>query len=386
MSGQRHAPDLLTTLAAHEAWTDARIPTVASARVDKHARMAAAPFAFLRATYPRWAQRVAVLAADPPGPRVVAVGDLHVENFGTWRDAEGRLVWGVNDLDEVDVLPAAHDLLRLATSALLAEQNETTLTGTDVVTTLLDGYAEALAAGGGPLVLDRPEPPTLGPLLPADHARRWWHALLALPPAPDVPAAARDLLLASLPAGAVAVDLRARTAGMGSRDHLRVVAIARAAGGPVVREVKSLAPPATRWLADPDGGSGTDLRARLAVDPGRAPDPALRMLDGWVVRRLAPWSDRIELTDLHHHADAVRLVHAMGGQTAAVHLTGADPADAAALAGLAGLTDTRGRTWLADAARRMLDDTVADWRAWHTWCTEHEPHVRQARRTGGSAR
>jgi len=31
---------------------------------------------------------------------VLAVGDLHVENFGTWRDAEGRLIWGVNDFDE----------------------------------------------------------------------------------------------------------------------------------------------------------------------------------------------------------------------------------------------------------------------------------------------
>ena len=24
------------------------------------------------------------------GPEVVAVGDIHVENFGTWRDLEGR--------------------------------------------------------------------------------------------------------------------------------------------------------------------------------------------------------------------------------------------------------------------------------------------------------
>jgi len=36
---------------------------------------------------------------------VLAVGDLHVENFGTWRDAEGRLIWGVNDFDEAWRLP-----------------------------------------------------------------------------------------------------------------------------------------------------------------------------------------------------------------------------------------------------------------------------------------
>jgi uncharacterized protein (DUF2252 family) len=37
-------------------------------------------------------------------PKVLAVGDLHVENFGTWRDVEGRLVWGINDFDEAAAL------------------------------------------------------------------------------------------------------------------------------------------------------------------------------------------------------------------------------------------------------------------------------------------
>ena len=52
---------------------------------------------------------------------MLAVGDIHVENFGTWRDAEGRLVWGVNDFDEAARMPYAIDIVRLATSAVLAE-------------------------------------------------------------------------------------------------------------------------------------------------------------------------------------------------------------------------------------------------------------------------
>ena len=43
------------------------------------------------------------------------------ENFGTWRDAEGRLIWGVNDFDEAARMPYALDIVRLATSAVLAE-------------------------------------------------------------------------------------------------------------------------------------------------------------------------------------------------------------------------------------------------------------------------
>jgi len=50
-------------------------------------------------------------------PTVLAIGDVHLENFGTWRDVESRLVWGVNDVDEACRLPYTQDLVQLATSA-----------------------------------------------------------------------------------------------------------------------------------------------------------------------------------------------------------------------------------------------------------------------------
>ncbi|HEX2680882.1 MAG TPA: DUF2252 family protein, partial [Candidatus Dormibacteraeota bacterium] len=87
----------------------------------KHQQMAADAFSFLRATFYRWAE---LWSEELPelgdAPRVLAVGDLHVENYGTWRDAEGRLIWGVNDFDESTNLPYTLDLVRLATSAGLA--------------------------------------------------------------------------------------------------------------------------------------------------------------------------------------------------------------------------------------------------------------------------
>ena len=55
-------------------------------------------------------------------PQVLGIGDLHVENFGTWRDAESRLVWGINDFDEACCLPYTHDLVRLAASGRFAIQ------------------------------------------------------------------------------------------------------------------------------------------------------------------------------------------------------------------------------------------------------------------------
>src|SRR5439155_1048267 len=87
-------------------------------------------------------------------PTVLAVGDLHVENFGTWRDAEGRLVWGVNDFDEAWPVPYTNDLVRLATSALVArEYHDLKIDGKEAVGAILDGYREALERGGHAFVL-----------------------------------------------------------------------------------------------------------------------------------------------------------------------------------------------------------------------------------------
>ena len=89
----------------------------------KHARMKEAIFPFFRGTYYRWAQLWPKICADlSKTPHVLAVGDLHVENFGTWRDIEGRLIWGVNDFDEAFPLAFTNDLVRLLVSAHLAAE------------------------------------------------------------------------------------------------------------------------------------------------------------------------------------------------------------------------------------------------------------------------
>jgi len=105
-----------------EAWLGKRTPLVKKDLRTKHEAMKSSAFRFLRATY-RWAQIWSKVCLDlAKSPRVLAVGDLHVENFGTWRDIEGRLIWGVNDFDEAYPLPYANDLLRLAVSAHLASE------------------------------------------------------------------------------------------------------------------------------------------------------------------------------------------------------------------------------------------------------------------------
>jgi hypothetical protein len=247
-------------------------------------------------------------------------------------------------------------------------------TGPDVVAAVLDGYAATLASGGRPLVLDRPDPAPLGPLLPAGHAGRWWARLLAHPVlGPDDAGRDQDavrLLEAALDGADRPLTLRSRLAGMGSRDHLRIVAIGRLAGAPAVREVKAHTPPATWWLNGPtvvddvtDGSGpaspdGADAARALLRSAHRSPDASLRIGDGWVLRRLAPWADRIELADLHKRAEAAALLRAMGAETANLHLASSGPVE------LGALTDRAARRWLAKSAERMLMDTTTDWQLW----------------------
>src|ERR1035441_5256596 len=107
-----------------EAWLRRRTAVVEEDLDYKHEQMGADPFLFFRATYYRWAQlwpeHCPKLARAPDG---FSGGDLHIENFGSWSDAEGRLVWGVNDFDEAHPTAFTNDLVRLAVSALLAAQS-----------------------------------------------------------------------------------------------------------------------------------------------------------------------------------------------------------------------------------------------------------------------
>jgi uncharacterized protein (DUF2252 family) len=62
----------------------------------KHVLMKGDAFSFLRATFYRWMQVwPAVYVELTKAPMVLSVGDLHVVNFGTWRDREDRLIGGI---------------------------------------------------------------------------------------------------------------------------------------------------------------------------------------------------------------------------------------------------------------------------------------------------
>src|SRR4029077_16772615 len=139
----------------YDTWLAAHVPLIPGDLKLKHPQMKALLFPFFRATYYRWAEVWPVVCSDlTSAPEALSVGDLHVENFGTWRDTDGRLIWGVNDFDEASWLPYTNDLVRLVASANMAiDANHIALDRKTACAAVSEGYQRCLAAGGRPFVL-----------------------------------------------------------------------------------------------------------------------------------------------------------------------------------------------------------------------------------------
>ena len=183
-----------------EDWLRLRCHVVEEGLLKKHDLMARDQFKFFRSTCYRFARKTRELLPDLGNARPVpSVGDAHVENWGTWRDDEGRLVWGVNDFDDSALLPYTYDLLRLATSAQLSGQ----VSGSpkDQVATILNGYNDGLSKPGpGFIDVDVPWMADLARHLapvPSKFKKKLENAKTANPPAEVT-----EALLDQLPSGA----------------------------------------------------------------------------------------------------------------------------------------------------------------------------------------
>lgn len=312
----------------------------------KHRRMRESAFLFLRATCWRWAEAAGELCPKlMEAPAVRCVGDAHAGNFGLWRDADARLVWGVNDFDEAAVTPYALDLVRLCASILLAGGRAE---ARGVAASVLEGYRRGLKAPE-PFVLEREHLWLRDAFAASDKAREdFWKEIEDLEDDPEVPAAYRAPALAALPVHGQ-VRMARRSAGAGSLGRPRFVAHGRFSGGPMAREIKGRAP--SCW-----GGDDPGLAARLIAGPWRAPDPFLAFSDTQVLRRLAPNSRKLKFAELRRRLGQ-RLHAAMGADLAAVHAATEGAPDAIA----ADLKRRRG-TWLADAATRIAAWTETEYR------------------------
>jgi Uncharacterized protein conserved in bacteria (DUF2252) len=367
---------IVESTAAYEAWIESQIELYQSDLATKHQEMTESVFAFFRATFYRWAELWTLHCPELAKLyRVEAVGDLHIQNFGTWRDREGRLVWGVNDFDEAGSCAFTNDLVRLAVSIKLADEHSSTLklAFAQVAEEIWKGYRKGVAADAKPFVLEK----TNGWLLrlartALKEPKVFWRNWLEQRTEPssshsDFPAEAAEVLHSHFPKGAK-VQLRvaktgARPKGLGSLGHRRVFAYAEWQGGPIAREAKASAGSALLWAA---GKPSEKIRIMDFLSSTVRPmSPHVKMVGKWLLRPIQSETGRIEVSELRRLApeerqavDQRRLFQAMGFETANTHLLFAPQRD------LQKAAEKLKPAQLEDAAEKMAEATLADFKQW----------------------
>jgi hypothetical protein len=345
----------LTDNSDYESWLRTRCEVVEADLDYKHKRMAKNAFVFLRATYFRWAKRIETLCSElKDAPRVLSVGDMHTENFGTWRDAEGRLVWGVNDFDEAAIIPYSYDLVRLATSAQLAPTMD--VGESDPSAAIIDGYVAGLT-NPRPMLLDEGET-SMRPFISCtdDDRRKFWKELDDYPPAMP-PTKIEQALIKSLPEGISALRYASRVKGGGSLGRPRYVAIAQWQGGRVIREAKALVSSAWDWAHD--AASTPPRFLDVAEGRFRSPDPFMKVHDGFVLRRITADTRKIEFGDSAVAGLKLDLLRAMGRDLGSIHA-----AEESAAREISSHLKARSPDWLRDSLKITTESVEEDFKEW----------------------
>jgi uncharacterized protein (DUF2252 family) len=346
---------------SYEKWLGGHVRLVPADLALKHHYMADSFFAFFRGTFYRWAELwPRVCAAMAAAPEVVAVGDLHVDNFGTWRDTEGRLIWGINDFDEAFPMAFTNDLTRLLASVQVAcPDGQLKIAAKAAAEIFLGGYRKGLQAGGKAFVLAEEQTPLRE--MARDRLRdpeKFWRHLEKQRKVKSVPRSAHKALLSALPETREPARFAHRVAGVGSLGHERYIAIALHCGARIAREAKSRAPSACVWA----GQRGKkDYYRRLNEKAVRCRDPFLILTDEWVLRRLSPDCCRLELAELPGRWNEEALLLAMGWETANIHLASGSPSVL-----LKHLGKIRPASF-NQCATDMVNALRKDWSHWRAW-------------------
>lgn len=356
----------LTTFSRYEEWRGKRIQILPRELDRKLAGMYESPWSLARATYPRFATVFAELAPElAKAPSVLSAGDLHPENFGTWRDRAGRLTWGVDNLDEIDLLPYTADLVRLASTALLAIDAGLLALDPDAASAAIEqGWRERVAARAPkPFVLGAEHPALYEIAAPALRDPVSFETDLAALPAFEraLPKPATRMLAAVTPPGDWRPSLLSADPplpGLGAR---RILAAGPLDGGLLVREIRQVPGPVSMW-ATPRRVQVAGLVGALEAARGTAAEPFRRQSRKWIVRPLYGDVTALQLSAAISPTQAQALLEAMGAEAANLHLTPVE--EAAGRKALRKDAKDRPEGWLAGAAARFADAARADFAEW----------------------
>jgi uncharacterized protein (DUF2252 family) len=367
----------------------------------KYRKMRESPFVFLRGTchlFYRRLPKAPVLAAAPP---VWVCGDLHLENFGSYKGDNGLVYFDISDFDEATLAPLSWDLLRFLTSVLVAarDMNATGPQARSLAKSFIEAYAKALATGKARWVerdiaqglikelLAKVRKRTRGELLrdrtKRDRGKRridvdGGHALKA----DDDDRKRIERLIRKFartqdkPRFYKVLDVERRVAGTGSLGVERWVILVEGdgpRGGNHLLDLKRSLPSSLdarsklrqpRWKADSERVVTLQERSQAVSMAGL--HSIVRGRSSYVLRELLPSEDRVTLDVKHSSPARLRdVLSEMGNIVASAHLRGCGRSGSASADALVayGLQRKRWEGELMAVAQHCATQVREDWRA-----------------------
>lgn len=321
----------------------------------KLAAIAAEPFAFFRGTNHLYAASLrGEIGLD--APRTYVCGDLHVENFGSFKGDNGLVYFDLNDFDDGLVAPFTVDAVRMLSSMLVAA-HQYGLSEADArvaCASLLGEYTQTLRAGK-PRWIERATATGMVATLLRQVKRRRRGALLAarttlrggrrrlnldrraLRAERDQRERAAHILAIYSQQDHhghrfIAEDAARRVAGVGSLGLERYVVLAHETQLPTSRrlvDIKRAAPSA--WAAmqrhQPHWSSDAQRVATVqqimqAASPALLSYVALDRHESFIVKSLQPTTDRVDLAHCPNKTALLEVLATMARAAAWAHLRG----------------------------------------------------------------
>jgi len=324
----------------------------------KLAALRADPFAFFRGTCPLF---YSTLSLDRPlvsSPMVLACGDLHLENFGSYKGDNRLVYFDLVDFDESCVAPVAFELVRFLASILVAAGplKISDATASNMIAAFIETYAanvvstkprwveRAIATGPVKKLLQSVKGRHRCDLIAARTVRKSAKTRLVIDGKKTLAVSAQERAHAesvlaayastqSSPAFFAPIDVARRIAGNGSLGQERYVALVRGNGGAdgqYLIDIKiagastlaaHIASAQPRWRSEAE-------RVVFIQRIAQAISPALLGSVGvgkrsYLIKELQPSADRVNLAALRGKSGAlIDVVQTMAGITAWGHLRG----------------------------------------------------------------
>ena len=372
----------------------------------KYAKMRASPYVFLRGSCHLFYDRLRVDLLPADAPNAWICGDLHLENFGSYKGDNQQVCFDINDFDESTLAPVSWDLVRLLTSvfAAAASLRITEKQAILLCDEFMSAYGAALASGKAAWVdrdnadglvkslLDslrsRSREEHLDKYTKLDKKRRVIRCDGERSLKASSKETARAVELVETYAASQkekkffdVIDVAHRIAGAGSLGVDRYIVLVKGKGSPdenYLLDVKQSLPSSLAKhisISQPDWPSQAD---RVVTLQNRMQATSTAFLDAvttakgkrsYVVRALQPSADRVALDDADvTFAQISGVVNQMGRIVAWAHLRGSghqgsDTADALMAFGASG------KLWQAQllaAAQQCAAQTVDDWNEYVT--------------------